>query len=175
LERSAPRLKRWAWLLAVLAFAALAEERTLELDDGAVIRYELLAAASPGSAAETSRRMLELLSEGKLDEAAAMSNAPQRRRQMLADYRDTVGEPEFRRVFAQYASPPNRLVAEVVIGERHLLVWDLADAGHRLAGQYFVRAGDGFLLDDAPNAERARLQRVLGAYRQGRIKPAVTP
>jgi len=159
----------------VLAFAALAEERTLELDDGAVIRYELLAAASPGSAAETSRRMLELLSEGKLDEAAAMSNAPQRRRQVLADYRDTVGEPEFRRVFAQYASPPNRLVAEVVIGERHLLVWDLADAGHRLAGQYFVHTGDGFLLDDAPNPERSRLQRVLGAYRQGRIKPAVTP
>jgi hypothetical protein len=168
---SAPRLKRWAWLLAVLAFAALAEERTLQFDDGAVIRYEVLTAASPGSAAETARRMLELLSQGSIDEAAAMSNAPQRRRQVLGDYRDTVGEAEFKRVFAQYASPPNRLVAEVVIGERHLLVWDLADAGHRLAGQYFVRAGDGFLIDDAPNAERSRLQRVLGAYRQGRIRP----
>jgi hypothetical protein len=168
---SAPQLKRWAWLLAVLAFAALADERTLELDDGAVIRYEVLAPGSPGSAAETARRMLELLSQGRIDEAAAMSNAPQRRRQVLGDYRDTVGEAEFKRVFAQYASPPNRLVAEVVIRERHLLVWDLADAGHRLAGQYFVRAGDGFLLDDAPSAERSRLQRVLGAYRQGRIKP----
>jgi len=155
----------------VLAFAALAEERTLQFDDGAVIRYEVLAPASPGSAAETAQRMLALLGEGKIDEAAAMSNAPQRRRQVLGDYRDSVGEAEFKRVFAQYASPPNRLVAEVVIGERHLLVWDLADADHRLAGQYFVRAGDGFLLDDAPNAERSRLQRVLGAYRQGRITP----
>jgi len=168
---SAPRLKRWAWLLAVLAFAALAEERTLELDDGALIRYELLAPASPGSAAQTARRMLALLADGNIDDAAALSNAPPRRRQVLRDYMDAVGEAEFRRVFAQYASPPNRLVAEVVIGERHLLVWDLADAGHRLAGQYFILAGDGFLLDDAPSAERARLQRVLGAYRQGRIKP----
>ena len=171
MEPSAPRLNRWAWLLALLAFAALAEERTLELDDGAVIRYEVLATASPGSAADTARHMLALLADGNLDEAAAMSNAPQRRRQVLGDYRDTVGEAEFKRVFAQYASPPNHLVAEVVIGERHLLVWDLADAGHHLAGQYFVRAGDGFFLDDAPSAERARLQRVLGAYRQGRIKP----
>jgi hypothetical protein len=171
LEPSAPPLRRWGWLLAVLAFAALAEERTLELDDGAVIRYELLPLPSAGSAAETARRMLELLSQARIDQAAAMSNAPERRRQVLGDYRDTVGESEFKRVFAQYASPPNRLVAEVVIGERHLLVWDLVDAGHRLAGQYFVRAGDGFLLDDAPNAERSRLQRVLGAYRQGRITP----
>ena len=115
--------------------------------------------------------MLALLADGNIDDAAALSNAPPRRRQVLRDYMDAVGEAEFRRVFAQYASPPNRLVAEVVIGERHLLVWDLADAGHRLAGQYFVLAGEGFLLDDAPSAERARLQRVLGAYRQGRIKP----
>jgi hypothetical protein len=158
-------------LLALLAFAALADERTLELDDGAVIRYELLAPASPGSAAEAARRMLELLSQGKIDEAAAMSNAPPRRREVLGDYRDKVGEAEFKRVFAQYASPPNRLVAEIVIGDRHLLVWDLADAGHRLAGQYFVRAGERFVLDDAPNPERSRLQRVLGAYRQGRITP----
>jgi hypothetical protein len=155
----------------VLAFAALAEERTLELDDGAPIRYQLIAPGSADSASETAQRMLALLAAGRIDDAAAMSNAPQRRRQVLSDYRETVGEAEFKRVFAQYASPPNRLVAEVVIGERHLLVWDLADAGHRLAGQYFVRAGDGFLLDDAPSAERARLQRVLGAYRQGRITP----
>lgn len=155
----------------MLTFAALAEERTLELDDGAAIRYEVLAPASPGSAADAARRMLALLADGNIDDAAALSNAPPRRRQVLRDYMDQVGEAEFRRVFAQYASPPNRLVAEVVIGERHLLVWDLANAGHRLAGQYFVRTGDGFLLDDAPSAERARLQRVLGAYRQGRIKP----
>lgn len=155
----------------MLAFAALAEERTLELDDGAIIRYQLIAPASADSASETAQRMLSLLGEGKIDDAATLSNAPQRRREVLRDYRDAVGEAEFRRVFAQYASPPNRLVAEVVIGERHLLVWDLADAGHRLAGQYFVRAAGEFLLDDVPNEQRSRLQRVLGAYRQGRIKP----
>jgi hypothetical protein len=168
---SAPRLERWAWLLAFLALAAIADERTLPLDDGAIIRYELIAPGATESAADTARRMLALLGDGNIDAAAAMSNAPQRRRQVLGDYRDRVGESEFRRVFTQYASPPNRLIAEVAIGERHLLVWDLADAGHRLAGQYFVRSGDRFVLDDAPNEERLRLQRVLGAYREGRIKP----
>lgn len=171
LKLSAPRLEHWAWLLALLAFAALADERTLELDDGAIIRYQLIAPGSVDSASGTAQRMLSLLGAGKITDAAEMSNAPQRRRQVLSDYRDAVGDAEFRRVFGQYASPPNRLVAEIVIGERHLLVWDLVDASHRLAGQYFVRAGDGFLLDDAPSTDRARLQRVLGAYRQGRIKP----
>jgi len=168
---SALRLERWAWLLALLAFAALADERSLQLDDGAVIRYRLVTPGSADSASQTAQRMLALLAAGKIDEAAAMSNAPPRRRQVLTDYRNTVGEAEFRRVFAQYASPPNRLVAEIAIGERHLLIWDLVDADHRIAGQYFVRAGDGFLLDDAPGKERARLQRLLAAYRGGQVKP----
>jgi len=171
LRPSAPPLEHWAWLLALLACAALADERKLELDDGAIIRYQLIAPGSADSASATAKRMLSLLGAGKIADAAEMSNAPQRRRQVLGDYLNTVGEAEFRRVFGQYALPPNRIVAEVSIGERHLLVWDLVDAGHRLAGQYFVRAADGFLLDDAPGPERARLQRVLGAYRQGRIKP----
>ena len=165
----ARRLERWAGLLAFVACASLGAE--LQLDDGSVVRYELVAATSADSARETAQHLLSLLGEGKIDDAAALSNAPQRRRQVLSDYRDAVGEAEFRRIFARYGSTPNRLVAEVAIGKHHLLVWDLAEANHRLAGQFYVRAGDRFLLDDTPSEDRARLQRVLAAYRQGRIKP----
>jgi hypothetical protein len=168
-KRIALRLERWAGLLALLACTALGAE--LQLDDGSLIRYELVASSSADSATGTAQRLLSLLSEGKIDDAAALSNAPQRRRQVLSDYRDAVGEAEFRRVFAQYGSAPNRLVAELAIEKHHLLVWDLTDANHRLAGQFYVRAADGFLLDDAPSEERSRLQRLLAAYRQGRIKP----
>jgi hypothetical protein len=163
-RKNASRLKRWGWLFALVALAATAQEL-----EG--IRYRVLASGSADSAAETAQRMLALLAQGDIQRAAEMSNAPERRRQVLDDYRARVGESEFRRIFAQYASPPNRLVAEVAIGERHLLVWDLADAGHALAGQYFVRTGDRFILDDTPNEERSRLQRVLAAYRSGKIKP----
>lgn len=158
-------------MAATLACAAFADERALKLADGAEIRYELIEPGSAASATATADRLLALLAEGKVDEAAALSNAPQRRAEVLRQYRDAVGEAEFRRVFGLYGKPPNRLVAEVVIGERHLLIWDLVQANHRLAGQYFVRSGDGFLLDDSLNEERARLQRVLAAYRDGRIKP----
>ena len=157
--------------MALVAFAACAEERTLALGDGKEIRYELVAPGSPISAAGAAQHMLALLAEGKIDDVAAMSNAPERRRQVLTEYRDRVGEMEFRRVFSQYAAPPNRFVAEAVIGERHLLVWDLAGANHALAGQYFLRAGERFVLDDVPNAERAQLGRVLQAYRSGKSKP----
>ena len=157
------------WFVAFFACAALGAE--LQLDDGSVIRYELIAPTSADSARATAQRLLSLLGEGKIDDAAALSNVPQRRRQVLSDYRDAVGDAEFRRVFAQYGSAPNRLAAEVAIGKHHLLVWDLAEADHRLAGQFYVRAADGFLLDDTPSQDRARLQRLLAAYRQGKITP----
>jgi len=150
--------------LALVALAATAQEL-----DG--IRYRLVAAGSAESAAPTAQRMLGLLAQGNIDAAAAMSNAPERRREVLGDYRKRVGDEQFKRIFGQYATPPNRLVAEVAIGGRHLLVWDLAEAGHQLAGQYFVREGERFVLDDAPSDERSRLQRILSAYRSGKIKP----
>ncbi len=168
---SAQRLSRSLWLAAALAFSAFADERTLNLADGAEIRYEVIAPGTQGSASGTAERLLSLLAEGKIEDAATLSNAPQRRAQVLQQYKDAVGETEFRRIFGLYGKPPNRLVAEIVIGERHLLIWDLADANHRLAGQYFVRSGEGFVLDDSVSEDRARLQRVLAAYRDGRLKP----
>jgi hypothetical protein len=53
-------------------------------------------------------------------------------------------------------------VREIAIGERRLLIWDI---GKRLSGQYFVRAGENFVLDDVPSDERTALRRVLNAYR----------
>ena len=54
---------------------------------------------------------------------------------------------------------------EAAIGKRRLLVWDLGEAGHQLAGQYFVEVDGRFRMDDVPNEERSKLQRVLEAKR----------
>ena len=83
---------------------------------------------------------------------------------MLRDYRASVGEDEFKRVFALYLG--NRIVDEIAIGPRRLLVWDLAEAAHQLAGQYYVEVEGRFLMDDVPSEERAKLTRVLQSYRK---------
>lgn len=119
------------------------------------------------SARPTAELILQRLAAGDIDAAAVLSNAPEQRAELLRAYRDRVGESEFRRVFAQYAAKP--LVREIAIGERRLLMWDLDGP---LGAQYFVRAGERFLLDDVPSAERTELRRVLLAYRSGRIKPS---
>ena len=119
------------------------------------------------SAQSTAQLLLEHLAAGDIDAAAALSNAPERRARVLRDYRASVGDAEFRRIFAEYAK--RRLVREIALGERRLLMWDLDS---QLGAQYFVRAGDRFLLDDVPSVERTELRRVLLAYRQGRIKPS---
>ena len=119
----------------------------------------------PDSARAAALELLQHLAEGNLEAAAAMSNAPQRRLEVLRAYRDKVGEEEFRRVYARYFAPENRLIAEVAVGPRRLLVWDLGDAGHHIAGQVYVESGGRFLLDDVPSRERAELRALLKNYR----------
>jgi len=179
-------------LLAAAAFAASAagaaggEPRVLELEDGRRVEYVLYrhapdahvrtpaAPLAPDSALNSARLLHLHLSTGDIEEAAVLSNAPRRRFEVLQQYRREVGEEEFKRVFAQYLDPANRLVAEFAIGRHRLLVWELRAAGDapaHLAGQYFVEVEGRYLLDDVPGETRTMLRRVLEALRAGRLRP----
>lgn len=179
---------RAAALAAGLLFAAVLhaqpeEARSLETEDGARIDYtlrihpagaHLLAPAadlSPTSALNAAKLLNLHLSTGDIEAAALLSNAPRRRFEVLREYRDSVGADEFKRVFAEYFDPENRLVAEIGIGKHRLLLWDLKAgvASTALAGQYFVEIDGRYFIDDVPNDARARLRRILEAYRAGII------
>ena len=163
-------MKKWGLTLFLLAwcFAASAAERSLDLGKGEILKYELVDPGSPNSAAETGREVLRLLAAGELIKASELSNAPKRRFEVLRDYRSQVGDEEFRRVFAQYLGPGNKLVAEIAMGRHRLLIWKLGDAADHLAGQYHVEAAGRFLMDDVPSAARTNLRKVLESYRQGK-------
>ena len=118
------------------------------------------------SAQAVAFQILRHLAAGELEAAAALSNAPQRRLEVLRDFQRSIGEDEFRRIFSRYFAPENRIVMEAAIGRHRLLVWDLGEAGHALAGQYFVEVNGRFLMDDVPSTERSALQRVLEAQRR---------
>src|SRR5207244_1171988 len=93
--------------------------------------------------------------------------ARKKRYELLRDYRAQVGEEEFKRVFGRYFHPENRLVAEYRLGVHRLLIWDLGEEAHHLAGQFYVEIEDGkFLMDDAPSEERSRLRQVLQDHRR---------
>ena len=190
-------LRAFAAHVAYVAFAMLApaatgwaqsgETRTLDLEGGARVAYMLRnhppgahlmrpdAALSPDSALNAAKLLNLHLSTGDLEEAALLSNAPRRRFEVLRDYRESVGEEEFKRVFAEYFFPENRLIAEIAIDRHRLLVWELKGDGKsgaassRLAGQYFVEVEGRYLLDDVPNDQRTRLRWILEAYRSGKL------
>ena len=105
--------------------------------------------------------ILQHLAAGRIAEAARLSNEPQQREKVLRDYLASVGEDEFRRVYAEYLSHP--VAKEIALGPRRLIMWQL---GERLAGQYYVQAGDTFLMDDRPSEERAALRRELESHRR---------
>jgi hypothetical protein len=157
------------------------EAKTLELEGGGMVAYTLrthpanahlarpVGELAPTSALDTAKLLNLHLSSGDIEEAALLSNAPRRRFEVLRDYRESVGGEEFKRVFAQYFYPENRLLAEIAIGRHHLLVWDLKDGATRIAGQFFVEVEGRYLVDDVPNDTRTSLRWVLEAYRSGRL------
>jgi hypothetical protein len=130
-------------------------------------QQRLVDPSATDSARSTALAMLRHLAEGNIAEAAALSNAPRRRFEVLRAYRDAIGEDEFKRVFGRYFAPESRLIAEVAIGRHRLLVWDLGE-GNRLTGQYYVEVEGKFRMDDVPSRERTELRRVLEAYRSGK-------
>jgi hypothetical protein len=171
-----PRLERLIaaapgkWILALalaLGAPAFAEERSLDLGDGKSLRYEVLdAAGASASARGTAFSVLRHLAAGDIGEAAALSNAPAQREQVLRDYEASVGSQAFKRLFSQYLDRSEAIVAEVAIGAHRLVIWDLGGAARQLAGQYYVEHDGRFLLDDVPSETRANLHRVLQAYRR---------
>lgn len=180
--------------LAALLAAALAgapalraqdgDARVLEIDGEPRVEYRLRihpanahvlmpnATLAPDSALNAAKLLNLHLTTGDLEEAAVLSTSPKRRFEVLQDYRQSVGEEEFRRVFAQYFDPANRLLAEIVIDRQCLLIWELrgpAGAPSQLAGQYFIEVDGKYLLNDVPGPTRAQLRRVLEAYRSGTL------
>jgi len=170
-----------AFSLPAALLAQTEESRSLELDGGERIAYTLrrhpadahvarpAGELAPTSALDAAKLLNLHLSTGDIEEAAILSNSPRRRFEVLRDYRESVGEEEFKRLFAQYFYPENRLLAEIAIGRHRLLIWELKNAA-QLAGQYFVEVEGRYLMNDVPSEERTNLRRVLEAYRAGKIK-----
>jgi hypothetical protein len=173
--------------LASAPYAQTEETRTLELSGGGSVSYTLrtypadahvarpTGELAPTTALDAAKLLNLHLSAGDIEEAALLSNAPRRRFEVLRDYRESVGEQEFKRVFAQYFYPENRLVAEIAIDRHRLLVWELKGSGQSpaaapiIAGQYFVEIDGRYLVDDVPNDTRTSLRWVLEAYRAGKL------
>lgn len=170
-------------LLSAGLHAQSEEARTLAVEGGASVAYTLrklpadahlsrpAKELAPASALDTAKLLNLHLAAGDLEEAAMLSNSPRRRFEVLRDYRESVGEDEFKRVFAQYFAPANRLMAEIAIDKHRLLVWDLREGAARIAGQFFVEVDGKYLVDDVPNDVRTQLRWVLEAYRAGKIQP----
>lgn len=172
-------------MLAVAAWTAapvLAQPyaaRSVEIA-GETLRYEIRtlpagafpvaapAPLEPTSALNTATLLNRYLSAGRIEDAALLSNAPRRRFEVLRDYRRSVGEDGFRKVYAEYLAPENRLVAELIMDRHSLLIWRLGRSG-TYAGQYFVRIEGKVLMDDVPGTTRARLHRVFEAVRAGEV------
>jgi hypothetical protein len=182
-------------LFALAAQAQTEETRTLTRADGSSVTYTLRtypadahllrpdAKPVPTSALESAKLIIFHLSDGDIEGAALLSNAPRRRYEELVTFKTTHGDEQFKRVFAEYFDPKNSVAAEIIVDNRSLLIWKLADAARtktgaptfHYAGQFFVEVDGAYLIDDVPNEQRTRLRWVLEAYRSGNIPLKPSP
>ncbi|MBS0336747.1 MAG: hypothetical protein JSS40_08065 [Proteobacteria bacterium] len=166
-------------LFAMAAQAQPLADRSVTLE-GETLHYSIRAFApgaqvidpatepEPTTALNTAKLLSLYLTAGKVEDAALLSTAPRRRFEVLRDYKGAVGDEDFKQVYSQYFQPQNRLVAEVTMGPRSLLVWHLRE-NDRYAGQYYVQVEGKVFLDDVPSIERFRLRRILEAIRAGKV------
>ena len=157
------------------------EQRTLELENGERVSYSLRlypadahlldakAVLQPHSALDTAKLLTRYLSEGQIENAALLSNAPKARYARLRESFEGWGEADFQRAYGRYFDPQNRIVGEVTIDDHRLLIWYLRDTDY-LAAFFLVEIEDRLLIDDVPNATRDNLRRILQAYRDGKLK-----
>jgi len=155
-------LTKLAALVACFVLGACAHEAPRERSP-----YQLI--ENPAESAQpVALQILRHLAAGEIDQAAKLSNAPERRAEVLREFRARVGDDEFKRVYSEYLAPENRIITELGLGPRRLLVWKLGSAAGRVVGQYYVRVDDQFLMDDERSAERAELTRALAKFRSSK-------
>lgn len=155
-------MKKFAAFIACVALLACAHEEPRETPPYQLIENPV------ESAKPVAMEILRHLAAGEIDQAANLSNAPERRAEVLREFRARVGEEEFKRVYSEYLAPENRVIAEYALGPRRLLVWKLSTAANRVVGQYYVRVDDRFLMDDERSRERAELSRALAKLRSSK-------
>lgn len=170
-----------ATLIAVAPVARGDEQRVLELENGDRVDYALRmhpadahrldagARLAPTSAINTAKLLTRYLAEGRLEDAALLSNSPKARFARLRESFEGWSEGDFKRAYGRYFAPENRIVGEVAIDAHRLLMWYLSDTDY-VTGFFLVEIDGKLLLDDVPNRTRANLQRVLEAYRSGRAR-----
>jgi hypothetical protein len=174
-------------LVAHGAQAQSEEVRTLKRADGSSVSYTLRtfpadahllrpdAKPVPTTALDAAKLIILHLADGEIEDAALLSNSPRRRYEELVKFREASGADHFKRLYSQYFSPENRLIAEIAIDRQRLVLWELkaAEKAGRpdsiVTGQFFVEVDGLYLLDDKPNETRARLQSILRDYQSGKL------
>jgi hypothetical protein len=140
-----------------VAFEAVAHDPPL------VIRKDA-AGENQASALNCSRLMFSRLAQGDIAGAAKLSNDPAAVTKKYTDYRERLGEAEFRQQFAGYFSGGAALKYEIRVGRRHLLIVHDAEMEMDMA-QVYVENGGTFLADEKDSAERSQVLGVFAALK----------
>ena len=131
-------------------------------------RLDPAAELAPTDALSAAKLVTRYLSAGRIEEASLLSNAPKARFDRLRESLAGWSAADFEHAYGRYFLPENRIVGEAAIGNHRMLMWYLKDVDH-VAAYYFVEIDGRFLLDDFPSEARAKLRRVLEAFRTGRV------
>lgn len=117
----------------------------------------------------TSLALYRALTTGDMEKVAALSNDPEKTVEKYRQYRERLGDADFRKMFTSYFDGSSTYTHELTIGSHHLLLIEDTDNA-ALAAQFYEARDGKFLVDEKPSPERDQLGKLFMAIREGKLK-----
>jgi len=164
--------------LAVFLFAAMAQAEEMRVSiDGKEIRMDRTMLnreitkddrdkGNQTSALACSFSIYNLLAKGDIQGAAKLSVSPSKAAEKWTNYRERIGDEDFKKMMADYFSSGNVAIAELYLGDDTMLVVKTEDGP---VAQFYQKRGGKYLMTDEPTSGKI-LGRVLNMLREGRIR-----
>lgn len=126
---------------------------------------------SQSNAVSTSFLFYNYLAAGDLEKASQLATDPKMVKDKWAKYREGIDPEDFKRDMQEYFTTRYLIVAEIVRGEKHMLVVQPPTGREDAGGQIYVKTNTGFMLDERWDSEDATLLgKVLSMIQDGTLK-----
>ncbi len=101
---------------------------------------------------------------------AALSNAPEKLKELYGGFKEKMGEADFQKAFSGYFKGDNAYLGEVRIGKHVMLLLRVKELDNEAVAQFYVLQDGKYWVDDLDSKEKAQLGELFNAYKAKQLK-----
>jgi len=110
-----------------------------------------------------------LLAANEIDKASQLTTDPSKTREMLTQYRERLGDADFRKTMEEYFTGKTVIQSEIVYGSMHMII--VQPPGEPAGAQMYRKEKESFVRVEGMASDEAKtLGKVFGMIRSGALK-----